>query len=121
MIDKDGLMRAFAAIAKDKERENIKKSLRVIKAAQRAGVPVKRVIIAGVELEIESLCQDETKGRDYGSSNSAKPFTAWGVKRAATGSYQRALEIGKKLKSSSPSSSTCATATQGRVIPMKSS
>jgi len=43
-----------------------------------------------------------------------------GVK-TAHGSAARALQIANKLKSRSPNSSTSATATPGRVIPMKSS
>jgi hypothetical protein len=51
MIDNDGLMRAFAAIARRKQREQISKGLAVIKAAQKAGLPVKAATIEGVELQ----------------------------------------------------------------------
>jgi hypothetical protein len=51
MTDYKDLMRAFTATARWKEREAIAKGLRVIKAMEKAGKPVKAATIDGVELQ----------------------------------------------------------------------
>jgi hypothetical protein len=49
--DYDELMRAYSAIARDNERRAIKKSLRTIKAARKAGLPIKAAVVEGTELQ----------------------------------------------------------------------
>jgi hypothetical protein len=45
------LLRAYAAIARREERERIAKGLRVVKAVEKAGKPITRATIEGVELQ----------------------------------------------------------------------
>jgi hypothetical protein len=52
MCDTAELLKAYAAIAKREERERIAKELRVVKAAQKRGLSIKRAIVGGVMLEL---------------------------------------------------------------------
>jgi hypothetical protein len=51
MTDNDDLLRAFGTIDRRNRRERIDRALKVIKAAQKAGLPVKGATIEGVALE----------------------------------------------------------------------
>ena len=65
-------------------------------------------------------CRVETLDHASGSSKSGAAITSSGLKAVAAGSAARALQIADKLKSRSPSSSTCVTETPARVIPLRS-
>ena len=64
-------------------------------------------------------CHDETPAPVSASSKSGAVFTSAGPKLVAAGSAARALQIAERLKSRSPSSSTCETATPDHVIPLR--
>jgi excisionase family DNA binding protein len=66
-------------------------------------------------------CHDETKDRGSTGTATANVGTSPGLSEVAAGSAARALAIADKLKSPSPSSSTPAHETQGRVIPLRCS
>jgi hypothetical protein len=51
MTDNNDLLRAWTLIKRRERRERIAHDLAVVKAAERAGLPVKRAAIDGVDLE----------------------------------------------------------------------
>jgi excisionase family DNA binding protein len=90
----------------------------------------KRVMIPRMTIEnfiaenTVTTCPDETKV--HISTGAIGPVgmpsgTSTTLKTAAAGSAARALQIASSLKSRSPSSSTSAIETPGRVIPLRSS
>jgi len=74
MTDYNELMRAYAAIARREERERIAKGLRVVKAVEKAGKPVTRATIEGVELQFGEP--------DAANKATLTPLEAWKAKHA---------------------------------------
>jgi len=64
MADPRALLRAFASIAGAEERARIKRSLRIVKAAKRAGLSLRSVVIEDVRLEFEEPVPAAKPARD---------------------------------------------------------
>jgi hypothetical protein len=78
MTDNDELLRTYSIIARREQRERIAKGLRVVKAAKKAGLPVKAATVEGVALEFGAPETNETISANpwdeiYGAPQQQRP------------------------------------------------